>query len=220
MERCLVCRKSTDTLASAFAQQTGRYGSNHWFRLGLDMQHKHAPVEPMHAIKVVAEHTIKLLNGDEDGAKVRAPHMVTADLFSSGIIQFCTSGMLGDPQRRSLVNFLLLLEEASGTSFDMTIIDSFEQRWHETLCMVERDFPASLQTFYFHLFHHLPQYIRLYGPPRNFWMFPYERYNHTLTEAVSNNKYPELSAIKKVEVQWLITLLDSAGFSHSIKVEA
>lgn len=46
-------RKSTDTLASAFAQQTGRYGSNHWFRLGLDMQQKHAPVEPMHAIKVL-----------------------------------------------------------------------------------------------------------------------------------------------------------------------
>ncbi|CAC5382472.1 unnamed protein product [Mytilus coruscus] len=46
-------------------------------------------------------------------------------------------------QRTSLVNFLLVLEEAYGTSFDMTLIDSFEQRWHEALCMVERDFPAS-----------------------------------------------------------------------------
>ncbi|CAC5363257.1 unnamed protein product [Mytilus coruscus] len=62
-----------------------------------------------------------------------------------------------------------------------------------------------LQTFYFHLLHHLPQYIRLYGPPRNFWMFPYERYNHTLTEAVSNNQYPELSAIRKVDVIMVLT---------------
>ena len=26
--------------------------SNHWFRLNLDLQQKHIPVEPMHAIKV------------------------------------------------------------------------------------------------------------------------------------------------------------------------
>ncbi|CAC5410523.1 unnamed protein product [Mytilus coruscus] len=126
-------------------------------------------------------------------------------LFSNGIIRFCIRGMLGTPQRTSLVNFLLVLEEAYGCSFDMDLIDNFEKRWHEALCLMERDFPAALQTFYFHLLHHLPQYIRLYGPPRNFWMFPYERFNHTLTEAVSNNQYPELSAIKKVEVQWLIT---------------
>ncbi|XP_052075815.1 uncharacterized protein LOC127713890 [Mytilus californianus] len=102
----------------------------------------------------------------------------------------------------------------------MDLIDNFEKRWHEALCLMERDFPAALQTFFFHLLHHLPQYIRLYGPPRNFWMFPNERFNHTLTEAVSNNQYPELSAIKKVEVQWLITLLNSAGFFRPIKVEA
>ncbi|CAC5395360.1 unnamed protein product [Mytilus coruscus] len=228
--------KSTDTLASAIAQQTGRYGSNHWFRLGLDMQQQHAPVEPMHAIKVVAEHTIKLLNGDEDGAKVRAAERASGRnaelcpdavyriyvkekkslgqpekkkdvaeveessilqtkypknelpqapyLFSNGITRFLYTRNAGYPQRTSLVNFLLVLEEAYGCSFDMDLIDNFEKRWHEALCLMERDFPAALQRQY------------------------------------QNNQYPELSAIKKVEVQWLITLLDSAGFFRPIKVEA
>ena len=31
-------------------------------------------------------------------------------------------------------------------------------------------------------------------------MYPYERFNHTLTESVSNNQNPELNAIKKIEV--------------------
>ena len=45
-------RKKTDTLASAIGHHLGRYGSNHWFRLNLDLQQRHAPVEPMHAMKV------------------------------------------------------------------------------------------------------------------------------------------------------------------------
>jgi hypothetical protein len=43
-------QRKTSTLIST--QQIGRYGSNHWFRLNLDLQQKHIPVEPMHAIKV------------------------------------------------------------------------------------------------------------------------------------------------------------------------
>jgi uncharacterized protein YcnI len=46
----LIFRRKTSTLIST--QQTGRYGSNHWFRLNLDLQQKHILVEPMHAIKV------------------------------------------------------------------------------------------------------------------------------------------------------------------------
>lgn len=304
--------KKTQTLSTAITQHTGRYGSNHWFRLGLDLQQKNAPVEPMHAIKVVAEHIIKLINGDEDNVKVRAaeracgrstqlcpdavyriyaqekktigqkrsrkeqtssedvvetkfpknqlpqaPYVLTptekhqADqrlnqlrvplnfgvvpttlftkivggtkshtwlqLFTTGMVRFCIRDMLGEPQRASLVNFLCLLEEAYGSTVDMDKFEDFEKRWHQGLCMLERDFPVSLQTFYFHLLHHLPQYIRMYGPPKNFWMFPYERFNHTLTAAISNNQHPEVSAVKKMEVQWLLSMLEHSGFLEPLK---
>ncbi|CAC5392142.1 unnamed protein product [Mytilus coruscus] len=98
---------------------------------------------------VVAELTFKLLNGDEDGAKVRA-----AERASEGNAELCPDAV-----------YRIYVKE----------------------------------TFYFYLLHHLQQCIRLYGPPRNFWMFPYQRLNHTLSAAVSNNQYPELSAIEKVE---------------------
>jgi hypothetical protein len=55
--------KKTSTLISAVTQQTGRYGSNHWFRLNLDLQQKHAPVEPMQAIKVKHIPTLHQLDG-------------------------------------------------------------------------------------------------------------------------------------------------------------
>ena len=51
-----------------------------------------------------------------------------------------------------------------------------------------------------HLIHHLPEYIREYGPPANFWMFPYERLNKTYGKCITNTRFPELSAVKKMEV--------------------
>ncbi|VDI71680.1 Hypothetical predicted protein [Mytilus galloprovincialis] len=73
--------------------------------------------------------------------KNESPHDI--ELFSNGIIRFCIRGMLGTPQRTSLVNFLLVLEEENGSSFDMDLIDNFEKSWHEALCLMERDFPAA-----------------------------------------------------------------------------
>jgi hypothetical protein len=36
----------------------------------------------------------------------------------------------------------------------------FENKWHQALACIERDFPSSLQTFVFHLLHHLPTYVK------------------------------------------------------------
>ncbi|CAC5384996.1 unnamed protein product [Mytilus coruscus] len=58
-------------------------------------------------------------------------------------------------------------------------------------------------------------------------MFPYERLNHTLTAAVSNNQYPELSAIEKVEricaiditkIVWLIKVPLYSEFSNDYNI--
>ncbi|CAC5384755.1 unnamed protein product [Mytilus coruscus] len=116
--------------------------------------------------------------------------------------------MLGKPQRESLINCLCLLEEANGSTIDMDKFDGFEKRWHQGLCMLERDFP----TFYFHLLHHLPQNISTCGPPKNFWMFPYERFNHTLTESISNNQHPEVIAGGVTKVAF--SLPDSSSCSR------
>lgn len=43
-------------------------------------------------------------------------------------------------------------------------------------------------------------------------MFLYEWYNYTLSTAITNNQHPEISAIKTIETEWLVTMLYSAGF--------
>ncbi|CAC5359309.1 unnamed protein product [Mytilus coruscus] len=110
---------------------------------------------------------------------VRNPYAFTLkDEFASDsdVTMKCFKRMLGDISK--------LLEGAYGSTFDMTLIDNFEERWHEAFYIVETDFPAALQTF-------TPSPEEIVGPPQ---CSPYERYNHPI-----NNQYPELSAMKKVE---------------------
>lgn len=313
--------KNNKARLQSIAQEHGRYGSCEWFRLPyLDMQEKHSPVEPMHAVKVVAEHITKMVNGDEDGPKVRAqersmnrfvhccPDQIyniyvkekktlgqrnkkrrrdpsegenegddsvdletrypkgklppapftlnntekkIADdrlsklrfppnfgdipntlftkicggikthtwhqLFTSGALRYCLRGLLGEEQRVSLCNFLKGLETLFQSPVEIANIDSMEENWHVVLCQLERDFPLAIQSYVMHLLHHLPKYIRHFGSPSNFWMFPYERFNKTLSEAITNSKNPELNAIKKMEMQWLLTLLESSGFLEPLR---
>jgi hypothetical protein len=121
-------------------------------------------------------------------------------LYTKGILRFCLQGLLGEKQRASLFQFLRLLEILFLPVFDRETEGDFINKWHQALACIERDFPSSLRTYVFHLLHHLPTYVQHYGLPSNFWMFPYERYNHTLSTAITNNQHPEISAVKKIEV--------------------
>jgi hypothetical protein len=55
-------------------------------------------------------------------------------------IKFLLFLMLSRECRASLTKFLQLLEEVYGPHLDMENFDSFEKRWHEAVCMIERDF--------------------------------------------------------------------------------
>ena len=55
----------------------------------------------------------------------------------------------------------------------------------------------------FHLLHHLPTYIRRFGPVYNFWMYPMECFNSWISHRVLNCGYPESTV---VETYWLYEL--------------
>ena len=57
-----------------------------------------------------------------------------------------------------------------------------------------------LQVIVFHMLHHLPKYIHMFGPVWTHWMFVFERFNHVLTENIASKRTPELSAVKRLEV--------------------
>jgi hypothetical protein len=76
-------------------------------------------------------------------------------LYTKGILRFCLQGLLGEKQRASLFQFLRLLEILFLPVFDRETEGDFINKWHQALACIERDFPSSLQTYVFHLLHHL-----------------------------------------------------------------
>ncbi|KAK6186911.1 hypothetical protein SNE40_006171 [Patella caerulea] len=130
---------------------------------------------------------------------------------TSGVINFCIRGMLGIKQRETLSNFYFVLSKLFDKGVTREIVDEYESRWHESLALMERDFPMSLKTINFHIAHHLPTYLKRFGSVDNFWMFGFERFNHTLIESIHSKKHPEKSAMNVIEIQWLTAILKCCG---------
>ena len=205
------------------------------------------PVKPMHLIKDISEHIVRLLAGVEDSIKVRreeqsrrrfssswptdstrnllpaAPftfsreELKTAnnrsncvrvpcmfdwrprDLFSSrgmkshewkevmcsGIIKFCIRGLLGTKQRSTLFKFCDVMSRLCCQQITENI-DDLELETHQVLALMERDYPVSLHVIVFHLLHHLPFYLRQFGPVYGYWMYPFERFNSWISRRVLN----------------------------------
>jgi hypothetical protein len=78
----------------------------------------------------------------------------------------------------------MAITNLSAEKIDMNKIDDIEQEVHRALALFERDFPVALQVIVFHLLHHLPRYVKMYGPVYAFWMYPYERFNSWISRRV------------------------------------
>ena len=98
-------------------------------------------------------------------------------VVTSGILKFCLRGLLGMKQRQTLFKLFDVITRLCAEEIKMDVIENLEVDVHRALACFERDFPVSLQLIVFHLLHHLPRYVKLYGPVYGFWMFPYERFN-------------------------------------------
>ena len=75
-------------------------------------------------------------------------------------------------------------------------IDSIEYRVHQVWSLIERDFPVSMNVIVFHLLHHLPMFIRCFGPVRSYWMYPMERFNSWISRRVINRRFPEATVLQ------------------------
>lgn len=226
------------------------------------------PVEPMHLIKNIAEHIVKLLAGISDTIKVRreeeahnrfrstwivgnskklapAPFSLSKrelnlantraklinvpdsydwkprelftntgmkshewkEIICSGILKFCIRDLLGTNQRQTLYLLCDTVTKIHSPSIKTDIISEIEQNIHSSLALLERDFPVSLNVMVFHLLHHLPLYMRHFGPVFEYWMYPFERFNSWLGSRVTNKRYPESTVVETYRVyEWAVHL--------------
>ena len=117
-------------------------------------------------------------------------------VVTNDILKFCLHNMLGHNQRHTLYQLVNIITQLHAEEIDIRYVDEIEKRVHHTLALIERDFPLSLQVIVFHLLHHLPMFLRRFGPVYSFWMYPYERFNSWITRRVLNRRYPEPTVVE------------------------
>ena len=221
------------------------------------------PVEPMHLVKNIGEHIVKLLSGVTDNSKVReekqrngfpeawlsdsienekitlppAPFVPSKEeqdiannrvmsitmphgldwkqkkLFrrngfgqiksvewkhalTCGIIKYSIKDLMGDQQRSTLFELCDVLTLVTSDTLSLNELDMIELQVHRVLSLLERDFPVSLHVVVFHLLHHLPKYLRRFGPVHGYHMFPMERFNSWIKQRVTNRRYPESTVLE------------------------
>lgn len=132
-------------------------------------------------------------------------------LACNGILKFCLRGMLGRKQRSTLFKLFDVLESICAEDILADSIDALEQQVHTVLALIERDFPVSMQVIVFHLLHHLPMYIKRFGPVYSFWMYHYERFNSWLTRRVLNRRYPEATVVATYRLCEWANFLELSG---------
>ena len=107
------------------------------------------------------------------------------EVMCSGIIKFCIRGLLGTKQRSTLFKFCDVMSRLCCQQITENI-DDLELETHQVLALMERDYPVSLHVIVFHLLHHLPFYLRQFGPVYGYWMYPFERFNSWISRRVLN----------------------------------
>ena len=112
-----------------------------------------------------------------------------------GILKFCIRGLLGRRQCKTLFKLCDVLTHLCATSKVIRDYD-YEEKTHYTLALIERDFPVSLNIIVFHLLHHLPFYLKRFGPVHGISMYSYERFHLWVSTRVKNRHYPESTVME------------------------
>ena len=133
-------------------------------------------------------------------------------LVSTSILKYCMRGLLGNHQRHTLFFLCKVLSQLCAEEVDLSRMNAIEDDTHRALSLIERDFPVFLNVIVFHLLHHLPYYIRRFGPLYSFWMYAYERFNSWVIRRVQNRRYPEATVIETYRLYEWAHYLQQTGY--------
>lgn len=132
-------------------------------------------------------------------------------MLCSGNLKYCIRDLIGEEQRKTLFEFCDVMGALLDYSITNDSIDSLEYRVHRVLSLLERDFPVSLHVIVFHLLHHLPMFIRRFGPAYSFWMYPMERFNCWIAARITNRKHPEATVLESYRLFELSSFMQLSG---------
>ena len=105
-------------------------------------------------------------------------------------------GLLGKTQEKTLMELCDVLSILCSEQVNIQNMDAVEYRVHRVLSLMERDFSTTIHIIILHLLHHLPMYMRRFGPVYSFWMYPMERFNNWIKNRVLNRRFREATVIE------------------------
>lgn len=132
-------------------------------------------------------------------------------IATNGVLKFCLRGLLGRKQRKTIFLLFDTISDICANSVNMDSVDDLERQVHKVLALVERDFPVSMQVIVFHLLHHVPMFLKRFGPVHSFWMYNFERFNSWIIRRVLNRRYPESTVIETYRLTEWAHFLELSG---------
>ena len=132
-------------------------------------------------------------------------------VIASGILKFCVRGLLGKNQETTLMELCDIVAILCSEEVAIRNMDAVEYRVHRVLSLMERDFPAAIHVISLHLLHHLPMYMRRFGPLHSFWMYPMERFNNWIKNRVHNRRFPEATVMESYRLYEIGFYLQMSG---------
>lgn len=138
-------------------------------------------------------------------------------LAAHGILKYCLRGMLGEQQRLTLFRLLDSISDLCNESQCLDDLDELEERLNESLALLERDFPLTLQNITTHILHHVVDGIRNFGPVYGTWMFVFERFNSWICKRALNMRHPESCVIETyILFDWCQFMITSGKVDVSV----
>ena len=144
-------------------------------------------------------------------------------LLTSGILKFCIRDLLGRDQEATLTELCDVVSLLCAEEVKLDNMDGLEYRVHRVLSLMERDFPACVPVITLHLLHHLPAFIRRFGPMYEFWMYPMERFNNWIKNRVLNRRHPEatvLETYRLYELSFHLQLTNQLPIGATVDISA
>ena len=126
-------------------------------------------------------------------------------------VKFCIRGLLGKDQRDTLTELCDVTHLLCAETVNIKEVDALEYRVHRVLSLLERDFPQSIHVITTHLLHHLPMYLKRFGPTYGFWMFPMERFNSWISRRILNRRFPEANVMETYRLFEFASFLQLTG---------
>ncbi|XP_059631038.1 uncharacterized protein LOC132273939 [Cornus florida] len=132
------------------------------------------------------------------------------DWLKSRLLPLAIRGLLPIDICNAIAELGLFFKEMCCRTLKMDVLEALEMDIAIIICKLEMIFPPSFFDIMVHLAMHLPREAIIAGPAQYRWMYPIERFLHTLKSYVRNKARPEGSIAKAYVDNECVTFCSSA----------